>query len=295
VAKIHRLDFWKDIFRKRPDIIHYFPGPTLKGLLLVRILQLLTRSKTVVSATKPDLANYFKTLSAVVKPNVVIVQSIKSENLFKSVGYRTVFIPNGVDTERFVPVNLHRKMELRRKYGFGERDFIALHIGPVTDGRNQEKLLGLKRVKVLLIVSVTNFSQESLYQELLSKRKDSVICRQYIQNIEEIYAIADAYIFPVKQELNSIDIPLSVLEAMSCNLPVITTHFGALDRVFNDIEGLFFIDNAEQIQGLLDGIRNGEYKIDTREAVRSLSWKKIANDISLVYQSIYSHIRMPND
>ena len=155
------LKFWKNILIRRPNIIHYFLGPTLKGLLLVKCLQLLTGSRTVISATKPDLVNYFKTLSAIVKPDIVLVQSIKSESLFKAVGYKTEFIPNGVDTDRFVPVCNEKKIELRAKYGFTEKDFIVLHIGPVTNGRNQEMLLQLDGIKLLLIVSVTNPSEES--------------------------------------------------------------------------------------------------------------------------------------
>ena len=220
----------------------------------------------------------------------MIGQSTKSENLFNAVGYETAFISNGVDINRFIPVRYKRKVDLRHKYGFNEKDFIVLHIGPVTSGRNQELLLHLSGVKVLLILSVTNLSEKSAYRELTKTTNNAIIWREYFPNIEELYAIADVYIFPVIQELNSIDIPLSVLEAMSCNLPVITTRFGALERLFRDIEGLFFVDNLDDVQKLVDGIKNDKYKIDTRKPVLSLSWTNVVKDISMIYERFTNNI-----
>jgi hypothetical protein len=63
--------------------------------------------------------------------------------------------------------------------------------------------------------------------------------------------LADVYVFPnfVDREdtiLSAIDIPLSVPGAMSCNLPVITTRFGGLDRLLEDRSGLFFVEDANK-------------------------------------------------
>ena len=66
-------------------------------------------------------------------------------------------------------------------------------------------------------------------------------------NIEEVYALSDCYVFPTPpmNKINSIEIPLSVLEAMACNLSVITTKFGALPKVFEEGDGLIFVDDGE--------------------------------------------------
>jgi glycosyltransferase involved in cell wall biosynthesis len=284
VRTAYNIKFWKDIIAIGPDIIHYFQGPTLKGLILVKLIQLLTGSRSVISATKPVIPKYFKTISFLLKPDIIIVQSKKSENIFGSVKYKTVFIPNGVDIDKFTPVSSEKKQELRKKYGFDEKDFIVLHIGPLRNSRNQRSLLQLSDVKVLLVVSITNPSEELAYQELIKTK--ITIWREYFPNIQELYSLADIYIFPVFEELNSIEIPLSVLEAMSCNLPVITTRYGALERILQEGEGLFFIDKQEQIQELIREIKNGKYKIDTRRKIESLSWKNIVKDISLIYEHL---------
>lgn len=284
VQNAYTLKFWKCILALKPNIIHYVPGPTLKGLILVKLIRLLTGSRSVVSATQPILPKYFKIISSFLKPDIVIVQSKKSENLFRSLNYKTIFIPNGVDTDKFTPVNYEKKIELRKKFGLDEREFIVLHIGPLKKGRNQKSLLQLNNEKILLVLSTSAGSEEWLHKELT--KANVTIWTDFFPNIQEVYAIADVYIFPVFEELNSIEIPLSVLEALACNLPVITTRYGGLNRILQDGEGLFFIDTEEQIPELVSKIKNG-CKIDTRKKIEALSWKNIVKDMSDIYEELY--------
>lgn len=281
------INFWKKILSSKIDVLHYFPGPTLKGLILIKIIQLLTNCKTVVSATQPRLPTikYFKLVSMFLKPDIILVQSQKSESFFKQLNYTTKFIPNGVDLERFVPADAELKSRLRQKYGFDESDFIILHVGPIKRGRNQYSLIKIPNVKVLLIVSVTNPSEDDILQEL--KNKNVVIWKKYVKDIQEIYELSDVYVWPSIQEFHGIEIPLSVLEAMSCNLPVISTRYGALERIFQEGNGLFFIDNQENISDIISKIKNTNIKIETRKKTESLSWKNIAEKISNVYDDLY--------
>jgi glycosyltransferase involved in cell wall biosynthesis len=283
---IRKMNFWKKIISSKPDIIHYVPGPTLRGLAFAKILQILTRSKLVITATKPLLPNYFKRIAWLFRPDIIIVQSDRTESLFRSVKYNTTFIPNGVDTQRFVPADLSRKKKLRKEYNFYDNDFIVLHVGPLKKGRNQKALLSqLERDKILLITSITNPSEEEIYQDLMKTSTNVTIWMKYFPNIQEIYAIADVYVFPVFQELNSIEMPLSVLEAMSCNLPVITTRYGGLNKVLEGGEGLFFIQDEAEIKGIVSEIKKGGTKVNTREKIMRLSWDAVAVAISNVYEN----------
>ena len=74
---------------------------------------------------------------------------------------------------------------------------------------------------------------------------------------------------------------------MSCNLPVITTRFGALNRIFQNVEGLYFVDRLDNIQEIVDEIKEGKYKVETRKNVLPLSWKNIVQDISTIYESVH--------
>jgi glycosyltransferase involved in cell wall biosynthesis len=286
---IWSIGFWRKISVLRPHVLHYIPGPTVKGLILAKFLQKLTRSKLVVSATKPVLPESFKKLAGLLSPDLTIVQSDGSEKLFNNLGYKTAFMPNGVDTKRFAPVDLQQKKKLRDKYGLNENDFIVLHIGPIKRGRNQQALLQLKNgEKILLISSVTNPSEKEADKDLISDNPNVLIWRTYFRNIEEIYKLADVYIFPVFEKLNSIDIPLSVLEAMSCNLPVVTSRYGGLERILQVGDGLSYIQNEDEIRKIVselkeNGIVGG---IHTREKVLKFSWNNVSNDLASVYVSL---------
>lgn len=287
VQEVGRLKFWKCIHNANPDIIHYIPGPTFKGLVLVKLIQVLTRSHSIISAIQPSLPStkFFNIAARFLKPDIVLVQSKKSEALFNSINYNIRFVPNGVDTDRFTPVSSTQKQQIRQKYGFNAEDFIVLHIGPIKGGRNQKSLLQIHDAKILLIVSVTNPSEQSAYNEMAGTT--AFVWKEYFPNIEEIYAMTDVYVWPALDELNGIEIPLTVLEAMSCNLPVISTEYGALSRLFQQGEGLIFIKNEEQIQEAIMNIKNGNIKINTREKVKKFSWKNISDEIAKIYEDIY--------
>jgi glycosyltransferase involved in cell wall biosynthesis len=115
------------------------------------------------------------------------------------------------------------------------------------------------------------------------------VWKRYFPNIEEIYSIADVYIFPLFEEQNSIEIPLSVLEAMSCNLPVITTRYGGLERLFKAGEGLFYVNTIEEIVNVLEEISSAKIYVNTRSKVKSLSWNKVSREISTLYSGIMNN------
>ncbi len=293
VSEAKCLKFWRSFVKRRPSIIHYISAPTLKQLTFLKLIQLLSGSKTVVSATQSTLhkSRFFKSLSFFLKPDIVLVQSQRSEAFFNSVRFKNLFVQNGVDLQKFVPLNDQQKNAIRKRFGFGENDFIILHVGPINHDRNQKALVRFQSssTKVLLIVSITNPSDNRDYDELT--RSKVTIRKEYFPNIEEIYGMADVYIWPVFNELAGVEIPLSVLEAMSCNIPVITTKYGALTRIFQQGDGLFFINSETEMEEIISTIREGNIRINTRQKVEIMSWNKIASTLAKVYESVYHRTR----
>jgi glycosyltransferase involved in cell wall biosynthesis len=284
------LKFWKRIIKHRPDVVHYISAPTSKQLILLKIIQLLSGSRTVVSATQPVLhkSRFFKTFSGFLKPDLVLVQSDRSQAFFNDIGFNNRFVQNGVDLARFVPLDEQKRNIIRERFEFSEKDFIILHVGPVSHERNQRALVKFQSssTKILLIVSLTNPSDARAYEELIKNK--ITVRREYFPNIEEIYAMADVYIWPVHKELAGVDIPLSILEAMSCNLPVITTRYGALNRIFQQGDGLFFINSEKEIEDIIPKIKGGKIKINTRRKVESMSWKEVTHLIAEIYKKVYN-------
>jgi glycosyltransferase involved in cell wall biosynthesis len=97
----------------------------------------------------------------------------------------------------------------------------------------------------------------------------------YLDQIEEVYQLADCYVFPTLSEKACISQPLSVLEAMACNLPVVSTRFGGVPDLFPDEKGgLLYVENTSELAAKVSQVRQSFRDISprTREMVEAYSW-----------------------
>jgi len=95
-------------------------------------------------------------------------------------------------------------------------------------------------------------------------------------------------VFPVEDALGCIDMPLSILEAMACNLPVITTRFGAFPRLFAEGDGFRYVENRHQIPQKTEAFIGGGLSPDvqTRMKVLPYSWYNISRTLSQNYHEL---------
>ena len=78
------------------------------------------------------------------------------------------------------------------------------------------------------------------------------IHKGYLENVEEVYQMADAYLFPTRSAEFVISIPLSVMEALSCGVPVIGyKSFENLNEITGSEGAITLVDNAEQLDKVL--------------------------------------------
>ena len=162
-----------------------------------------------------------------------------------------------------------------------------MHVGSVRQRRNIQVLNRIQRKEnnqVLIVGSTSTLMEQGVYKSLIEN--GCIVWRTYCESIEEIYALSDCYVFPVINKLGSVEMPLSVLEAMSCNLPVISTKFGALSRVFKEGDGLTFVDNEEGFIGEWEKSKNTDVKIKTREKVLPYSWENVGKKLDKIYTEV---------
>lgn len=287
--------FWKELKKFNPQIIHYIHGASLKSFTLLKIISLYCRNaKTVISMAHPHLS-ISKHLISFIKPDLTLVQSDRMESMFKAMKCRTDFLPiGGVNIQKFNP-NLRKNRDtLREKYGIDKDKFVILHVGSIKRGRNVLLLKKLQEKDVNNQVIIVGAVSTGTHQEVLHQLEKAgcTVWRKYFGHIEDIYALSDCYVFPVLPQQrdimretvpDSIEMPLSVLEAMSCNLPVISTRFGGLSRVFNGENGLFFVDGEDDFVATLENIRCDDITIKTREKVVPFSWEGIGKKVEEKY------------
>jgi glycosyltransferase involved in cell wall biosynthesis len=273
-----------DIKKFNPEIVHFVVGPnTILSFAVAKAFSLFNNTRVVMSALQPS-SFWFRGLVPLMKPDLMLVQSYKYEKMFRDLGCETKFLPNGVDINRFAPVSEDFKKKMRAKYKIEQDNLVVLHVGPIRKRRNIRLFEELQKEgnQVIIIGRESQEPDINLYQTL--KRKGCMIGMHYIKNIEEVYALSDCYIFPSFDEHSCIEIPLSVLEAMACNLPVITTKFRALPRVFDEGNGLFFVERGEDFHKNVKEIKN--IQIKTREKVLPYSWENVTKRLEDIYSSL---------
>jgi glycosyltransferase involved in cell wall biosynthesis len=265
----------------RPDLIVYISPSNAKvtALFRAKMLKIYSpRSRVFVIATQPVTYRRFeRRLVPLLAPDGIFVQAPSSKHELRRIPCPVHFLPSGVDTSRFVPVDDIQKRNLRKKYKVDENAFVVLHVGHINCGRNVEvlgRLARLGNVRVLLVGSTSTPQDENLARQLIQAGMQLI--REFIPRVEEIYQLADAYVFPVVSEEASIGVPLSVLEAMACNLPVITTPFGGLPWMFQGENGFVYFGDENELPELIGDVRKLQ-KSSTRRMVEPYDWKKVAS------------------
>ena len=138
--------------------------------------------------------------------------------------------------------------------------------------------------QVVIVGRETEIADKQLMREL--QEAGCLVWIKHFSNIEDIYNLADCYVFPTIQEKACIESPLSVLEAMACNLPVVTTRFGALASIFGEGSGLFFAEHVEHMPRILDAIKNGRPTVETRHMVARYSWDNLTENLVEIYEEL---------
>lgn len=277
--------------------MHYLHGPTIRSLLLLKGLQVyLNRCKIVISATRPYFSRFSRWAIPFLKPDLILTQSEKFERFFNTKGCLVTFLPNGVNCDQFSPFNGQEKPSIRKNLGLPEDKKIILHVGHIKENRQLhifQKIQELDAVQVVIVGGTAQKTDEKIKTELESS--GVMVFHRYFEDVSIMYKSADMYIFPIQDsgndlpnaynQVGAIDLPLSVLETMSCNLPVITTRFGVLPRLFDPGNGLFYAEDENEIMDLVQSIPNNVF-CHTREKVLPYDWGKITSCIESAYQNL---------
>lgn len=171
-------------------------------------------------------------------------------------------IPNGVDTNRFNPINLGQKSFLREKLKLPQNARIAIFTGRLVSYKGLPLLLKVwkeircKHENILLLLAGTGgldiHNCEAELREYVKSAglEKEVVFLGAVQNVPDYLQAADLFVFPTENDA----FPSSIVEAMACTLPVVTTPVGAIKTIVTHRETGLLVQpgNFEQLFEALD-------------------------------------------
>lgn len=283
--KLNKLFLNRSLFSEirnadTPVLYIPFSSNTLGSALRITVLSRLCRNLKAVFVLRHRMSAVTRWLLR--RSGVqIIVLSQDSYDFYRRDLHNVVYVKTGVNTQQFHPVSAEEKLHLRRKYGFREDSKMVLHVGHCNPGRNVQSLLKVdEKMQVCLVISsVTRKNTDAQLERSFRTGRNTCLMDTFQEHIEELYQLADVYVFPVQQMESCIDVPLSVLEAAACNIPVVTSDYGELKN-FRGRQGFCFLEDFSEeslnealelaCSGAVGGGRDTVLEYDWSHAVREI-------------------------
>ncbi|RJO60421.1 glycosyltransferase family 4 protein [candidate division WS5 bacterium] len=195
---------------------------------------------------------------------VVSVSSSIKRSLIKQLKIpeeKICVLPNGVDLSHFYPRN---RNEMRRKYKFSPHKFIIAFVGHFNERKGPQRLLSaasdMENTGIIFIGdgSIPLESKNILFKGVLEHSK-----------IPEILSAADIFVLPTLSEGSC----NSIVEALACGLPVITSKGEFNDDIVDD-EVSIRVD-PKNIKEIKDAIMKLYNNNELREKMSANALRKI--------------------
>ncbi len=270
-----------------PELVLYVPTAcaTPFSFLRARVLKRYARGAPVVLvALQPR--RYGRVARAIMRrlcPDLLLVQSEATRATLAPLACAMRLIRPGVDLERFRPLPDEQRTVLRMREGLSPDAYVLLHVGHLNRARGLQALLALQGVagqQLMVVGSSTTPQDEGLVAELRSAGVR--VIDRFVADIAEFYQLADGYVFAVQSERASIDVPLSVLEALACDLPVVTTRLEGLTRLFAPAPGLIYVDSPQELPAAVAACRSLPTPVGTRALVAEYAWPRVVEHLLAV-------------
>ena len=200
-------------------------------------------------------------------------------------------IQNGVDTDRFYPVDYDERARLRSSLGMPHNMKVIIVAAPLIKRKNvYEVLEACKQLKFSnkVFCYILGDGPEKGRLEQCAIGIHNVEFRGDVRNIEEYYQAADILISSSLSE----GLPNTVLEASSCQLPVLLSNIESHKELIDKaclVGETYQIGNVEELVNKLNRMLNEDRM--QKKANRELIAEEMGlRRMSIEYQNIYTAI-----
>jgi glycogen(starch) synthase len=231
---------------------------------------------------------------------VVIAVAMREEILRRGVTPRRVtVVPNGVDAERFVPMD--RSDRLAGQLGLGN----GIVLGFIGSFYHYEGLRFLveavpelrKRLPGAQVLLVGGGEEEAALRALSRPMADSVIFAGQVPHdrVREYYSVIDIFVCPRRRmRLTELVTPLKPLEAMAMKRPILASDVGGQAELIEDgITGLLFPAESRsafvEAAGRLGSDPEARRRMGERaraSILRERTWREVVGRYVSLYKSL---------
>lgn len=201
---------------------------------------------------------------------------------------KLIYIPNGVDTKKFSP----GKSKIKEKY---KNQRIILYFGRLHYQKNVELLVNsfplikqkIKNVKLVIVGTGNQFDK----LKNLTREDPDIVMTGFVSNedLVDYMRSADFVVFPSRGENAS----FTIMEAMACKLPVISSDVGNAKKILGEGRGILLKDyTREEIADICTSLINDDKRRkkigdDARDYVLKYhSWDKISKQTEDLYKQV---------
>lgn len=279
LSKNHQVDVisninYFELLKKRYDIV--IPTNGRLQAFIVRKITWLTGKKMIISGQSGK--GFDDRLNLYAFPDIFVTISTKALNWAKKVNpfVKSVYIPNGVDLEKFHPATKkenNRTVLCVGAFSKEKRIDLAIKAAAKLDGVN-------------LIVAGGGGDRkkkiEKLGHDLLGGRFR--IMSVPFEKMPEVYRMADVFTLPswTHESFGNV-----IVEAMATNLPVVTTDDPIRREIVGDAGILVDPTNIEEYAKALQKGLDAAWGDKPRRQAEKFSWDKIAEE----YEELFNKLK----
>lgn len=203
---------------------------------------------------------FFRLVNFYLSPSCALIESCRGSGMPQD---KLLYLPNGVDCERFRPVGKDEKLKLRQQLGLPEDGLIVLFAGHFSQDKRPHLLaqawsgIETKGVSLLFAGSSSEDSYEvspdvvAVVNEVAAQENlpGKLIRVEWSGRMESYFQASDIFVLPSVRE----GMPNALLEAMATGLACAATRLeGITDKLFEGSCGkLFEPDNLQELRNSL--------------------------------------------